>query len=137
MMYRIVDCDGNVVDRTPDPTPEGIKEFCHRKFSGADYNIHPEDWHHWMAEQVRFEAARRIRQLLGTRDADHTRIRISNMARRQIKLMRGQSLTYQEQNELSNLQFLEDEIDNIRNASNALEAMEDIPEDYANSAYWP
>ena len=89
---------------------------------------------------VRAEAERRMVALLGARDSRHKDILISNALREAVKLTRkeaGVGLTTDERARADELEAIDAALDAIRAASNALEAMDRIPADYADKKYWP
>ncbi len=90
---------------------------------------------------VRAEAARRMRELLGARDEKHLDIIITNGLREAARLLQkevaGERLTEEERARQKQLKQIDAAIEAIRAASNRLEAMEPIPDDYADDKYWP
>ena len=92
-------------------------------------------------DDVRVEAARRMRELVGARDDRHLDIIITNGLREAARLLRkeveGEELTPEEQERKQRLQDIDSMLEAIRAASNALEAMEPIPADYTDDKYWP
>ncbi len=93
------------------------------------------------AADVRAEAARRMRALVGARDDRHLDIIITNGLREAARLLQkevsGQALTPEEQARKQQLQQIDAAIEAIRAASNRLEAMTPIPDDYQADKYWP
>lgn len=92
-------------------------------------------------DDVRAEAARRMRVLVGARDDRHLNIIISNGQREAARLLRkqvaGQTLTPEEEVRARELEQVDAALEAIRAASNALEAMRSIPEDFADDRWWP
>lgn len=90
-------------------------------------------------DDVRAEAQRRLMALVAARDTAHLEILISNGSRAAIRLLRKgkANWTAHEATRAARLEMLDREIEAIRNASNALEAMDQVPEDYADDKYWP
>lgn len=93
------------------------------------------------ADDVRAEAARRMRLLVGARDDRHLDIIISNGLREAARLLRkeveGAELTEEERARKRQLEEVDAAIEAIRAASNRLEMMAPIPADYANDRHWP
>jgi len=93
------------------------------------------------AHDVRAEAARRMRALAGARDDRHLDIIISNGLREAARLLQkevaGQALAPEEQARKQQLQQIDAAIEAIRAASNRLEAMNPIPDDFGDDRWWP
>ncbi|MBI1386717.1 MAG: hypothetical protein GC150_17580 [Rhizobiales bacterium] len=89
-------------------------------------------------QNVRAEASRRMQFLVGARDAAHLEIVIANASREAIRLLRkgAENWTPDEAARATQLEAVDAAIEAIRSASNALEAMDPIPEDYADDARW-
>lgn len=89
------------------------------------------------ASDVRAEASRRMQIFLGARDSSHLEILISNGTREAVRLMRmGEAQwTPEEADRAAELAALDDGIEAIRAASNAMEA--DPPADFADDSHWP
>jgi len=85
-------------------------------------------------DDVRAEAARQMRELLGARNARHMDVIISNGQREALRLLRkGEAAwTPEEAARMQELERLDLAIEAIRAASNELEAMEPVPDDYAD-----
>lgn len=88
---------------------------------------------------VRREAARRMVALLGARDIAHMDILISNGSREAIRLLRkgGANWTDAEAARAAELEVIDAAIEAIRAASNVIEVMDPIPDDYAADERWP
>lgn len=89
---------------------------------------------------VRAEAERRIIALLDARDKGHMEILISNGTREAVKLLRiaqAQPWTQEQADRAAYLEQVEVAIDAIRDASNVLESMVPIPNDFASDENWP
>jgi len=103
----------------------------------GDYTVR----HVVLPDDVRAEAQRRMMALVGARDAEHLALVITNGLREATRLLQkeaaGQALTPEEDARKHQLQQVDAAIEAIRAASNRLEAMEPIPEDYADDKYWP
>ncbi len=138
MMIRVYK-NGALAFRLDDPAKlenfvpeEDIDNFT---FDGGDMEA-------WRAAQkvkaVRAEAARRMMVLVGARDERHLDIIITNGAREAIRLLRkGQAnWTPEEAQRAAALERMDRAIDAIRAASNRLEAMNPVPEDYADERWW-
>ncbi len=93
------------------------------------------------ADDVRAEAARRMRVLMGARDDRHLAVLISNNTREATRLLQKEisdgALAPEEQARKRQLRQIDDAIEAIRAASNRLEAMEPIPDDFADDRWWP
>jgi hypothetical protein len=90
------------------------------------------------ADDVRAEASRRLRRLVGARDAAHLEIILANDTREAVRLLRvaaERPWTLEEAARAANLQALDGAIEAIRAASNRMEA--EPPHDYADDARWP
>lgn len=91
-------------------------------------------------ENARDEAARRVVVAVGARDAEHCIIKQLNMQakfnRLNRRLLKGGAFTVEQEAELDAIEITYDEIDRIRAALNALEALETIPDDFQNDKYW-
>lgn len=107
-----------------------------------------------MVERVREEASRRMRLFTGARDKSHLQQIIANASREAIRLQQikvgtpdplvagawvaaPREWTQGEMLRVNELMGADQFIEAIRTASNALEAMDPIPSDYDNDAYWP
>ncbi len=92
------------------------------------------------ADDVRAEAQRRMMVLVGARDADHLEIIITNGLREASRLLRkevdGVTLSADEQSRKVVLQQIDAALEAIRAASNTLEVMSPIPDDYADDVRW-
>lgn len=88
-------------------------------------------------DDVRREADRRMRALLGARDAAHLDVLISNGTREAVRLLRKGAATWtpEEAQRAAVLEAVDQAIEAIRAASNALEA--NPPADYAADRHWP
>lgn len=104
------------------------------------------------ADDVRAEASRRMQVAFGARDADHLAIIVSNATREvarlnQIKvgvphpaggwLVEPREWEGPERLRLAQLHAADMALEVIRIASNAIEAMDPIPADFADDARWP
>ncbi len=89
-------------------------------------------------KHVRAEAQRRMMALLGARDKAHMDILISNSSREAIGLLRkgADNWTAKEKMRSAKLEALDEAIDDIRAASNALEAKRPVPKDFQEEKYW-
>lgn len=89
-------------------------------------------------QAVRDEAQRRIMLLLGARNIEHMNILISNGSREAIRLLRkgSDNWTSEETVRAAELDKLDAAIEIIRTASNALGAMEPVPESYVDDKWW-
>ena len=97
--------------------------------------------HSASVQAVRTEAARRMRALVGARDDRHLDIIITNNLREMTRLLQkqvvGETLTPEEEARKQKLRRLDAAIEAIRAASNRLEAMEPIPDDFGDDRWWP
>jgi len=86
---------------------------------------------------VRAEAERRMMTLLGARDATHLGILVVNVTREMVRLLLkgGGNWSEEESDRARKLKVLDEAIEAIRAASNAMEA--DLPADYQNDVRWP
>lgn len=93
-----------------------------------------------MLSAVRFEAQRRIIQLMGARDFSHCLIKQLNANARAVALtdkrVLGESLSTEEEAEAQALRDTKAAIDAIRAKSNILEGMDPVPSDYADDLHW-
>lgn len=90
------------------------------------------------ADDVRAEASRRMQSLLGARDARHLEIVVANGTREAVRLLRlrdDRPWTAEEAARAAGLAAVDQALESIRNASNALEAAP--PADYASDHHWP
>lgn len=88
------------------------------------------------ADDVRAEAQRRMIALVAARDAAHLSLIIANGTREAVRLLRRQaSWTEQDAARAATLQAVDEAIEAIRAASNAMEPSP--PADYADDARWP
>lgn len=89
------------------------------------------------ADDVRREAERRMRALLGARDSAHLDIIIANGTREAVRLLRKGAATWtaEEAQRAAMLEAVDLAIEAIRAASNMLEASP--PADYAADSHWP
>ncbi len=90
-------------------------------------------------EGVRSECKRRMRQLLGARDNGHLDILISNGTRDAVRLLRKGEGNWTSEDTLraATLAAADDAVEAIRDASNVLETVDTIPDDYADDKHWP
>jgi hypothetical protein len=89
------------------------------------------------ANDVRAECARRMRALVGARDAAHLDVIISNGAREAIRLLRiraDRAWTSEEAARAATLEVVEGAIEALRAASNRLETAP--PEDFRHDRHW-
>jgi hypothetical protein len=89
------------------------------------------------ANDVRAECARRMRALVGARDASHLDVIVSNGSREAIRLLRIRAdrlWTAEEAARAATLEAVEAAIEALRAASNRLEP--DPPEDYRHDRHW-
>lgn len=89
------------------------------------------------ADDVRAEAARRIRALVGARDTAHLEIVLSNLTREHVRLLSiDEGLRTRKQiTRMAQLARIDEEIEAIRKVSNE---MEDAPGlDFADPVHWP
>ena len=107
-----------------------------------EFVLDTDDFAAWKVEQrvkdVRSEAQRRMMVLLGARDASHLDVLISNGSREAIRLLRKgpDNWTAKEKMRAVKLEALDVAIDDIRAASNALEAERPVPENFADEVHW-
>lgn len=87
------------------------------------------------ADHVRAEAQRRMMLATGARDPAHLAIVIQNNTREQVRLLRSPAMTAEEAARAAELGALDDRIEAIRAASNALEPSP--PADYRDDRHWP
>lgn len=90
------------------------------------------------ADDVRAEASRRMIKLTNAKDEHHLLIVISNHSREIIRLLRKGRNNWSE-GEVARAQKLEEidaAIELIRAASNSLEVLPRVPEDYRSDRYW-
>lgn len=90
--------------------------------------------------EVRAEASRRMQLLVGARNADHLQIVIANASREAIRLLRiktARPWTDDEAARAAALEAADAAIEAIRAASNTIEAMDQVPVDFATLAVWP
>lgn len=90
------------------------------------------------AGDVRAEASRRLKALVGARDAAHLETLISNGVREAVRLLRlrdERAWTPEETARAEQLRQVDAAIEEIRAASNLLEP--DPPADYLNGRNWP
>jgi hypothetical protein len=90
------------------------------------------------AEDVRAEASRRIQALVGARDARHLEIVVANGSREAIRLLRAKAdraWTAEEAARAAALEAIDQAIEAIRAASNAMEAAP--PADFTADHRWP
>lgn len=89
------------------------------------------------ADDVRREADRRMRVLLGARDSAHLDIIIANGTREAVRLLRKGAATWtpEEAQRAAMLEAVDLAIEAVRAASNVLEA--NPPADYADNRHWP
>lgn len=108
----------------------------------GEFVLDADDLAAWEAEErikhVRAEARRRMMVLLGARDKAHMDILISNGSREAIRLMRkgSDNWTAKENIRAAKLEALDGAMDDIWAASNALETMAQVPENFADEAHW-
>jgi hypothetical protein len=92
------------------------------------------------AQDVKMEAQRRIIALTGAGDLQSCLIKQlnANMRANEMndKRVSGDTLTPEEEAEATALRGLADGIKAIRAASNVIEAMSPIPDDFADDSYW-
>lgn len=89
------------------------------------------------ATDVRREAQRRMMALVSARDPAHLELVIANRTREAVRLLRrgSSSWTPEEAARAAALEAIDVAIEQIREASNRLEA--DPPADFADPKYWP
>lgn len=90
------------------------------------------------ADDVRAEASRRMQGLVGARDAGHLEIIVSNANREAIRLLRKGEPNWSEAERVraAQLEEVDQQLEIIRAASNALEAADPVPGDYADDRHW-
>lgn len=90
------------------------------------------------ADDVRAEASRRMQSLVGARDAEHLAIKLSNATRSGVRLLSIGVANWDaaQKAESDYLKQADAAIELIRVRSNDLEAMDPIPDDYTDDAYW-
>ena len=90
-------------------------------------------------EDVRAEEQARMIALLGARDPAHLEILISNGSREAIRLIRkgAENWTPEEAIRAAQIEAIDAALAAIRAASNALEAMVPIPDNYDDDGRWP
>jgi len=121
--------------------PEQLGQIIQEDISDA-FTFDADDLKAWEAaqrvESVRAEAQRRMMALLGARDKAHMDILISNGSRETIGLLRkgNDNWTAEEKARAAKLKALDEAIDDIRAASNALETMKYVPKDFQEEKYW-
>lgn len=88
---------------------------------------------------VRAEASRRMQRLVGARDAAHLDLILKNGTREAVRLLRIGAINWtpEEAARAAMLETVDAQIEAIRAASNALEALDQIPADYAADSRWP
>ena len=107
-----------------------------------EFNLDADDLAAWRAEErlnaVRGEAQRRMMALLGARTSAHLEIKISNGSREAIRLLRkGEAnWTQEEATSAAQLQQADQAVEGIRAASNVLEAMDPVPDNYKHDKHW-
>lgn len=91
------------------------------------------------SEDIKEEANRRMRVLLGARDRLHLAEVIQRGNREAIALLKkgADNWTAQEQARATELENLDLMLNAIAQASNSLEALANRPTDYTNNTYWP
>jgi len=91
-------------------------------------------------DDVRSEAGRRMMALVGARDAKHLEIIISNGLRETVRLQQvligGGTLDAVQASRKASLEGADSAMEAIREASNVLETMDPVPDDYADDKYW-
>jgi hypothetical protein len=119
-----------ITEISPPPTPN------HRWIKGAWALPAPQPV---TIDQVRAEADRRITALVGAVTSRQKDIRISNATREAVKLLRAGEANWSAEQaaRATMLEGMDAAIDAIRAKSNALEAMDPIPLDFAVDTYWP
>ncbi len=121
--------------------PEQLGQIIQDDISDA-FTFDADDLKAWEAAErvkhVRAEAQRRMMALLGARDKAHMDVLISNNSREAIGLLRkgSDSWTAEEKARAAKLEALDEAIDGIRAASNALEAKRPVPKDFQEEKYW-
>lgn len=90
-------------------------------------------------EDVRTEAARRLMETYGARDAEHLTRLINDGTREAVRLLRiGEAnWTADQTARAAVLEIAEAYVDAMDAASKALRAMQPIPPDYADDVHWP
>lgn len=91
------------------------------------------------ADDVRAEASRRMQIAFGARDAKHLEMVIANANREAIRLLRlgAANWSTEEAIRAAQLEGADKLLEAIRAASNALEPLDPIPDDYADDKRWP
>lgn len=90
-------------------------------------------------DDVRAEASRRMQMLVGAREDADLEIKIANASREAIRLLRkgSENWTAEEATRAAQLEAIDGMIEEIRAASNVLEAMDPVPDDFAADSRWP
>ena len=155
LRYALCNADGVIIDvvlwdgQTEWQLPDGVSFAAPvDNFVGPGWSIDNDGtWHPpavevaaVTADDVREEASRRMRVLLGARDKEHLSILVSNGQRESVRLLNkrlilGQAWTPDEAARAAYLSAVDERIELIRAHSNVLET--DPPADYTADKHWP